>query len=51
MRKYRRPPGVNGTIDHNALIQEIISQAETNKKTVNVTFFDLKDAFGSVSHL
>ena len=41
-------PGINGTIEHNVVLEEIISQAKTNKKTVHVIFFDLKDAFGSV---
>ena len=31
-------------------LEEIISQAKTNKKTVHVTFFDLEDAFGLVPH-
>ena len=43
-------PGINGTIEHNVVLDEIISQAKTNKKTVHVTFFDLEDAFGSVPH-
>ena len=33
-------PGINGTIEHNVVLEEIISQAKTNKKTVHVTFFD-----------
>jgi len=41
-------PGNNGTIEHSVVLEEIISQAKTNKKTVHVTFFDLEDAFGSV---
>ena len=41
-------PGINGTIEHNVVLEEIISQAKTNKKTVHVTFFDLENAFGSV---
>ena len=43
-------PGINGTIEHNVVLEEIISQAKTNKKTVRVTFFDSEDAFGSVPH-
>ena len=42
--------GINGTIKHNVVLDEIISQAKTNKKTVHVTFFDSEDAFGSVPH-
>ena len=42
--------GINGTIEHNVILEEIISQAKTNKKTVHVTFFDLEDAFVSVPH-
>ena len=41
---------INGTIEHNQLLQEIISHARHNKKTCHITFFDLKDAFGSISH-
>ena len=41
---------VNGTIEHNQLLQEVISHARHNKRTCHVTFFDLKDAFGSISH-
>ncbi len=41
---------VNGTIEHNQLLQEIISHARVNKRTCHITFFDLKDAFGSISH-
>ena len=41
---------INGTIEHNQLLQEVISHARRNQKTVHVTFFDLKDAFGSISH-
>ena len=40
-------PGNNGTIEHSVVLEEIISRAKTNKKTVHVTFFDLEDAFGS----
>ena len=29
--------GINGTIEHNVVLEEIISQAKTNKKTVHVT--------------
>jgi hypothetical protein len=36
---------VNGTIEHNILLHEIIDHAKANNKTV-----DLEDAFGSVSH-
>ena len=42
--------GINGCIEHNILLQEIICHAKENKKTVHITFFDLADAFGSVSH-
>ena len=41
---------VNGTVEHNQLLQEVISHARRNNKTCHVTFFDLKDAFGSISH-
>ncbi len=41
---------INGTIEHNQLLQEVISHARVNKRTCHITFFDLKDAFGSISH-
>ena len=40
----------NGCIEHNQLLQEVISNARSNGKTCHITFFDLKDAFGSISH-
>ena len=43
-------PGINGTIEHNVVLEEIISQAKTNKITVHITFLDLEVAFGSVTH-
>lgn len=42
--------GINGCIEHNQLLQEAISFSKSKKKTLHVTFFDLADAFGSVSH-
>ncbi len=41
---------INGTIEHNQVLQQVISHARRNKRTVHITFFDLKDAFGSISH-
>ena len=41
---------INGTIEHNQLLQEIITNARRHNKTCHITFFDLKDAFGSISH-
>ena len=32
------------------MLQEVISHARHNKRTCHITFFDLKDAFGSISH-
>ena len=43
-------PGINGYIEHNIMLDEIISQAKAKKKTMHITFFDLEDAFGSVPH-
>ena len=42
--------GLSGCLDHNVIMQEIISHCKAKKRTVHVTFFDLEDAFGSVSH-
>ena len=43
-------PGINGCIEHNAVLDEIVKDAKHKKKTVHMTFFDLEDAFGSVPH-
>ena len=43
--------GVNGCVEHVTVIQEIIQNATHNNKTVHNTWFDLEDAFGSVSHM
>ena len=43
-------PGICGCIEHNICLEEVIMDAKTNKKTAHITFFDLKDAFGSVPH-
>ena len=43
-------PGINGCIEHNLVMEEIIKDAKYNKKTCHITFFDLEDAFGSVPH-
>ena len=43
-------PGINGCIEHNATLEEIIMDAKHRKLTCHMTFFDLEDAFGSVPH-
>ena len=43
-------PGINGCIEHNIVMDEIIKDAKSNSKTCHITFFDLEDAFGSVPH-
>jgi hypothetical protein len=43
-------PGINGCIEHNIVLDEIVKDARVNKRTRHVTFFDLEDAFGSVPH-
>ena len=43
-------PGINGCIEHNYVLDEIIQNAKTKKRTTHITFFDLEDAFGSVPH-
>ena len=42
--------GLSGCLDHNVIMQEVISHCKANKRTAHITFFDLEDAFGSVSH-
>ena len=41
---------INGCIEHNQVLHEVISHCKAKKRTVHITFFDLADAFGSVSH-
>ena len=41
---------INGTIEHNQSIQEVLLHARANRRTAHLTFFDLEDAFGSVQH-
>ena len=43
--------GVNGCVEHITVVQEVIQHAQLNKKTAHMTWFDLEDAFGSVSHM
>ena len=43
-------PGINGCVEHNIILDEIVKDAKIRKKTVHITFFDLADAFGSVPH-
>ena len=43
-------PGINGCIEHNLVMEEILKDAKSKKKTCHITFFDLEDAFGSVPH-
>ena len=42
--------GISGCTDHNLVLQELLAYARSAKKTLHCTFFDLADAFGSVSH-
>ena len=41
---------ISGCQDHNLIMQELINHAKGNKRTIHITWFDLEDAFGSVSH-
>ena len=43
-------PGINGCIEHNIMLDEIVKDAKMKKRTVHIAFFDLADAFGSVPH-
>ena len=42
--------GKNGCVEHNQVLHEVISHSKANNRTVHITWFDLEDAFGSVSH-
>ena len=43
--------GINGCVEHVVVVQEVIQHAKHNKEDVNITWFDLEDAFGSVPHV
>ena len=43
--------GVNGCLEHVEIMQEIIQDAKNKRRTVHVSWYDLEDAFGSVSHV
>jgi len=42
--------GINGCIENNICLEELILHARQNHKTLHCTFVDLQDAFGSVPH-
>jgi len=42
--------GLNGTLDHTFVVSELICHARLNYRSIHLTWFDLKDAFGSVPH-
>ena len=42
--------GINGCIEHITVLQQVILDAKSKKKTVHISWYDLADAFGSVSH-
>ena len=43
--------GINGCVEHVQVVQEVIDHAKANQRTVHLTWFDLIDAFGSLSHV
>ena len=43
-------PGINGVIEHNIVMEEIVRDAKAKNHTLHTTMFDLEDAFGSVPH-
>ena len=43
--------GINGCVEHVQVVQEVIQHAKANNRTVHITWFDLIDAFGSLSHM
>ena len=42
--------GINGCMEHIKVLQEVIQDAKAKRTTVHISWFDLTDAFGSVSH-
>ena len=43
--------GINGCVEHVQVVQEVIQHAKSNHKTAHITWIDLIDAFGSISHM
>ena len=43
--------GINGCVEHANVIQEIIQTTKHIRKNVHITWFDLEDAFGGISHM
>ena len=43
--------GINICVEHVQVVQEIIQHTMSNHKTAHITWFDLMDAFGSLSHM
>ena len=42
--------GINGCVEHVTVVNEIIQDAKSKRKSVNINWIDLADAFGSLSH-
>ena len=42
--------GINGCVENNQVVHELLLDAKKRNKTIHITFFDLQDAFGSVEH-
>ena len=42
--------GINGCVEHNVAMEEMIRHAKLKRKTLHIAFFDLADVFGSVPH-
>ena len=43
--------GINGCVEHVQVVQEVIQHSKANNRTAYITWFDLVDAFGSLSHM
>ena len=43
-------PGINGVIEHNIVMEEVVKDAKAKNHTLHMTFFNCEDAFGSVPH-
>ena len=42
--------GINGCVEHNIVMNELLADVRKKRRTMHVTFFDLADAFGSIEH-
>lgn len=42
--------GIDGCVEHNLVMSELLKDAKTRRRTLHCSFYDLEDAFGSANH-